>query len=153
MTNILLVGVIVCQLLPLLIGLVLLAKLKSSLSRSVHSFVDPPSPERQSPAADILDLVSTRFASAFSASIKGWLMAENSAAVRQDKRDARQQVLGSSPMLAGLAAFAPGLMRKFGKDPAMLQMIGGLIQNATGGGSQREAVSSNNGGSENPFKV
>ena len=151
-TNLLLLGVIICQLSALFIALVAYFRLKSSLLKNVRSYIEPKPTGEQSNLADILDLVSTRFASAFTASIKGFLMAENSAAVRQDKAAARQQVMEANPMLAGLAAFAPGLMRKFGKNPEILQMGLSLLQNA--GKPKEEAKAGNNGSSAgNPFKI
>jgi hypothetical protein len=152
MTNLLLVGVIICQLLPLLFVLIAVMKLKSSLLENVRSFFIPQVEGKQSSFADILDNISSRFASAMIASLKGFLMAENSAVVRQDKAAVRQQLVGDNPMLAGLAAFAPGLMRKFGKNPEILQMGLNMLQNA--GKPREEASAGNNGGSSaNPFKI
>jgi hypothetical protein len=153
MTNVLLAGVIICQLLPLLIGLAALVRLKSLVLRNVRSFLEPPAEGQPSQAAVILDLVSTRLASAITASIKGFLMGENSVAIKEQRRAALQEVTGSSPILAGLQAFAPGLVRKFGKNPELLQAAMQLFQGA--GKPREEANSGNNGGSvsSNPFRI
>lgn len=153
MTNFLLFGVIICQLLPLLFALIAIKRLKSSLSRNVLSFFEAKSKTEQSSFADMTDQIASRFAAAITASVKGFLMAENSGAVRAEKAAARQQMMEASPLLQGLQAFAPGLIKKFGKNPEMLQMGLNLLQNAAVGPREEARASSNGGNHSDPFKI
>lgn len=157
-TNLLLGGLLICQCLVLLFGLVLGNKLKSYLLRNARSFFEPgrdgEGKATQSPFADILDNIGNRLAAAIIASVKGWLMAQNSAAVRQEKAETRQQFLANAPPAMGaLAAFAPGLMKKAMKHPELAQMAMQFMGNM--GGQRKEETASNNGNHapSNPFKI
>jgi len=156
LTEILLGGLLLCQLLLLLSGLMLVKKLKSFLSENVLSFFTPKGKDEQSQFADTLDNIASRLAHAIIASAKGWLMAQNSAAVRQENAAARQELMANAPpALGGLMAFAPGLAKKIVKHPELAQLAMQFMGNM-GGGREREAQASNNGGnhsSSNPFKI
>ena len=152
MTNLLLAGVIICQLLPLVFVLILIKRLASWLSKNARSFFEPNAAGSQSPFADTVDQIAARFGAAITASLKGFLMAENSAVVRQGKAVARQEIMASNPMLSGLAAFAPGLINKFAKNPEALQAVMSLF-NRGGGTAPEEVPAGNNGSSSNPFKI
>lgn len=150
-TNLLLLGVIICQLLPLLLVFVLMKRLISSLSKNARSFFEPSAEGKQSNFADILDNISGRFGAAVVASLKGFLMAENSAVVRGEKAAAKREMMAANPMLSGLAAFAPGIMNKLGKHPELAQLAMSFLNRKQAGGE--EVAAANNGGSSNPFKI
>lgn len=152
-TNLLLLGVIICQLLPLLLGMVLIKRLISSLSASARLFFEPKAEGKQSSFADILDNISSRFGSAVVASLKGFLMAENSAVVRSEKAQARQQMMAGNPMLSGLAAFAPGVGKVINKHPELAQLAMQFLNRNQKQAGAEEVAASNNGGSSNPFKI
>jgi len=79
-------------------------------------------------------------------------MAENSAAIRQDKAAARADLLASNPLMGFAAKYAPGLIRK---NPELAQ----LALNFLNKGGQRKEENAENNGHEpvttggNPFKI
>jgi len=157
-TDLLLGVILICQLSLLLLGLVVGNKLRSWVSQNVRSLFEQRKDLEGKPAqsvfADILDDIGNRLARAIIASVKGWLMAQNSAAVRQDKAAAREELMANAPPAMGaLAAFAPGLMKKAMKHPELAQMAMQFMGNM--GGQRKEEAISNNGNShpENPFRI
>jgi len=157
-TNLLLGGLLICQLSVLLFVLVAGIKLKSYLLQNVRSFFeqrkDREGNPEQSAFADILDNIGNRLAAAIIASAKGWLMAQNSAAVRQDKAAARQEFQASAPAaLQFLMKFSPGIGKIVQKNPELAQLAMSALGNM---GGKSEAVISDNGNghiSGDPFKI
>lgn len=148
-TNLLLFGVIICQLLLFLLSLVLIKRQMLSLTRAVLSYFVQQPEEKQSKFADTLDNMAGRFAAAIVASLKGFLMGENSAALRQEKAAARADLLASNPLMGFAAKYAPGLIRK---NPELAQLALNFFQ-----GQRQEAKAENNGhepvNSGSPFKI
>lgn len=145
-------GVLICQLLLFVTSLGIATKLMYSLIKSVRSFFEQPEPEKQSPFADTIDNITSRLAVALIASIKGWLMSQNSIAVRQDKAAARQEIQDNAPPILGmLMKYQPGIGKILGKNPELAQLAMQYLSNR--GKAPEEVPANNNGSSGNPFKV
>jgi hypothetical protein len=147
-------GVLICQLLLLATSLLLAKRLMSSLSRNVRLYFESPDEGKQSPFADTLDNLSARLGAAIIASIKGWLMSQNSIAVRQDKAAARQEIQENAPPILGmLMKYQPGIGKLLGKNPELAQLAMQYLNNRQGAKPPEEVSAGSNGSSGNPFKV
>lgn len=145
-------GVIICQILLFAFALVLIKRRISSLSEIAHSFLVSAEPGKPSPFADILDNLASRLATAIVAQVKGWLLSQNSIAVRQEKALIKEQLREQAPPLINmLMKYAPGVRKIAEKNPEIVQLALNALQQG------QEGKSKNNGhepvNTSNPFKV
>lgn len=137
-------GVLICQLLLTLLTVLMARKLILSLIQNVRSFFEPISEGQKSPLATIGETIiataSDRMAAAIVASAKGWLIGQNSIAVRQEKAAIREGLEAQSPFIGLLQKFSPGIGKIITKNPELAAMALNAFQN------KGEKHISNNGG-------
>lgn len=133
------------QFLALLFALMWVKRLKSSVITNVRSFLESPKEGEPSPIAVIGDTLASRLGSAIVASLKAWLLAQNSIAVRQDKAAMREAMQQDNPVLGMLAKFSPGIGKLLGKNPELAQIA---INALTRG---NKAISSESGNHQGEF--
>jgi len=148
-------GVLFCQLLLLSIVLIWAKKRMSLVSRYVRSFLELRGEENKSQFAVILEKWIDHLAVAITASIKGWLLGQNSIAVRQDKAAARAELQASAPPIAqALMKYSPGIGKIIAKNPELAQMamnafagMGGKKEGGEGESDNHQAPAGN------PFRI
>lgn len=116
------VGVILCQVLLFSLALILANRLKSSLIKNVRLYFEAPEEGKQSPFADILDLIAARFAHAITASIKGSLLNLGSQTARQQNAIQGELIKQSAPIgIQALLSQFPGLRKIITKNPELAE--------------------------------
>jgi len=132
----------------------------SQISKEIRCFLSPAAKDEPSPAALLIDNISSRVGSVVAAELRASLMGKLSGDSRLAKgieADIAQDIMTQqSPLLAGLAGVFPTLGKRLSKNPAIVQAIMPIVQNMlaknNGNGHSQQVIPSAGGFAQNNNK-
>ena len=112
---------------------------KRKIADTITDFMSPVDDKTASPFAQLVDTTAAIFASRVVASVKGSLMGMESVASKNERKEQSLAMIGSNPMLAGLAGAFPHLGKSLFKNPALAALAGNVLSNIGSGNHKAQS--------------